>query len=472
MALELKLYPYQKRAMLSPADELLVGGSAGPGKSYFLRAASIIWALDCPGIQIFLFRRLYKELLPNHIYGDNKYMMMLKEMMDAGDVEFNKSEGVFSFWNNSRIQLCHAQYPDDVLIYLGAEFNVLLIDEATQFLEKMIRFLRSRVRLGSLNIPEKWRGRLPKIVYGTNPGGPSHQYFKSGFVDHGPGKLHRAPEEDGGMLREFVPALYTDNVVMMKNDPTYASRLKGIGDPKLVEAYLKGSWEIATDGVFAPYWQPSVHIVDHVDIPASWRIDRGYDHGTSAPAGALYFAESNGEAVVMDGQTRHLPPRSLIIIGEKYFANEKYEGLNYTPGQIAEHLVRYEFAKKLRQRVKAGPADSAIFEAAPGYTSVAKKLADGGVQFIKADKSPGSRKRGVVFIKQMLQAAEERKPDQPHLYVHRSCSHLIRTLPNLPKSPDDADDVDSMSEDHLFDVARYRVLKAKQTAGFMSVGGT
>lgn len=471
MPLELKLYPYQKRAMLTPADEILVGGSAGPGKSFFLRAASIIWALDIPGIQIFLFRRLYKELLPNHIYGDNKYMMMLKEMLDNKDVEFNKSEGVFSFYNNSRIQLCHAQYPDDVLIYLGAEFNVLLIDEATQFQEKMIRFLRSRVRLGSLDVPGKWRGRLPKIIYGSNPGGVGHNYFKQGFVDHGPGKLHQAPEDDGGMLREYIPALYTDNVVMMKNDPTYANRLKGLGDAKLVEAYLKGSWDISADGMFSADWEPLTHVIDSITVPAGWRVDRGYDHGTSAPAGALYFAESNGEECIIDGQRRHLPPRSIVVIGECYFADEKYNGLNLTPGQIAERLVRYEFAAKLRQRARPGPADSSIFEAAPGFESVAKKLKAGGVEFIKADKTSGSRKRGALFVKQMLLAASERKPDQPHLYVARTCQHLIRTLPNLPKASDDPDDVDSMSEDHLFDVLRYRVLKAKNTASTVAVTG-
>lgn len=457
--------------MLSRADEILVGGSAGPGKSYFLRAAATIWALDVPGISIFLFRRLYKELLPNHIYGAGKFMEMYKEMMDAGDVEFNKSEGVFSFYNQSRIQLCHAQYPDDVMIYLGAEFNVLLIDEVTQFTEKMIRFLRSRVRLGSLDVGNKWRGKLPKAIYATNPGGVSHNYFKSGFVDHGPDKIHQAPEEDGGMYRQYIPALYTDNKVMMKNDPTYASRLKGLGDEKLVEAYLKGSWDISADGMFSDRWDPLVHCVDHVVIPASWRIDRGYDHGTSAPGAALYFAESNGEGVIMDGALRHLPARSLIIVGEKYFADEKFQGLNWTPTKYADELVRYEFQMKLRARCKAGPADTSIFEAAPGYESVAKKMSKAGVSFVKGDKTSGSRKRGVLFVKQMLDAARERRPDRPHLYVARNCIHTIRTLPNLPKSVDDPDDVDTTSEDHLFDVIRYRVLKAHATATTAVVSG-
>lgn len=471
MPLELKLYPYQKRAMITPANELLVGGSAGPGKSFFLRAAAIIWALEVPGIQIFLFRRLYKELLPNHIYGDNKFMRQLKEMLEAGDVEFNKSEGVFTFWNDSRIQLCHAQYPDDVNIYLGAEFNVLLVDEATQFLEQMIRFLRSRVRLGSLNVPQKWKGRLPKAIYASNPGGVGHNYFKQGWVDHGAGKLHQAPEEDGGMLREYIPALYTDNIVMMQNDPTYASRLKGLGDPKLVEAYLKGSWDISSDGMFAAEWDAQVHIVDQISIPASWRVDRGYDHGTSAPAGCLYFAESSGEEVIIDGVRRYLPARSLVVIGEVYFANEKFEGLNLTPSEIGSRLVKYEFAARLRNRVKAGPADSAIFEAAPGYESVAKKLTTAGVSFIKADKTAGSRKRGALFLKQMLNAAKARKPDEPHFYVVRTCKHTIRTLPNLPKATDDPDDVDSTSEDHLYDVIRYRVLRAKNVVGKSEVAG-
>jgi hypothetical protein len=464
MALDLKLYEYQKHAMLSKADEILVGGSAGPGKSYFLRACAIIWAIEVPGISIFLFRRLYKELMPNHVYGAGKFQEMFKEMSEAGDVDFNKSDGVYTFWNNSRIQLCHAQYPDDVKIYLGAEFNVLLIDEATQFEEKMIRFLRSRVRLGSLEVPPRWKGLLPKAIYATNPGGVGHQYFKSGFVDYGPRILHKAAPEDGEMLREYVPALYTDNKVLMKNDPSYAGRLKGLGDEKLVEAYLRGSWDLSSNGMFSAEWDARVHVIDNVIIPAGWRIDRGYDHGASAPAAACYFAESNGEQIVIDGVVRHPPPRSIIMIGEVYFADENYKGLNFTPSQIAERMVKYEFATKLRGRVRPGPADTSIFDAAPGYDSVATKLSRAGVDFVRADKSSGSRKRGALFLKQMLLAAKERRPDQPHFYVTKNCIHTVRTLPNLPRDIDDPDDVDTNAEDHIFDVVRYRVLKARNTA--------
>lgn len=457
--------------MMSEADELLVGGSAGPGKSYFLRAAATIWALDVPGISIFLFRRLYKELLPNHIYGAGKFMEMYKEMLDNKDVEFNRSEGVFTFYNSSRIQLCHAQYEHDVNIYLGAEFNVLLIDEATQFTEKMIRFLRSRVRLGSLNVPGKWKGKLPKAIYATNPGGVSHNYFKQGFVDHGPNIVHKAPDEDGGMKRAYIPALYTDNKVMMANDPSYAGRLKGLGDPKLVEAYLKGSWDVSSDGYFSAEWDPKMHVIDNITIPEGWKVDRGYDHGASAPAATLYFAESNGEETMIDGVKRVLPPRSIVIIGEIYHADDNHKGLNLTPSELAARMLKYEFLTKIRARVRPGPADSSIFESAPGYESVAKKMEQAGISFIKADKSPGSRKRGALFIKQMLIAAAQRKPDEPHLLIARRCVHTIRTLPNLPRDMDDPDDIDSTAEDHLFDVVRYRALKAKSVATKVKMSG-
>jgi hypothetical protein len=273
------------------------------------------------------------------------------------------------------------------------------------------------------------------------------------------------------MMREYVPALYTDNRIMMKNDPAYADRLAGMGDEKLVDAYLRGSWDLAVDGMFAETWQPAIHIIDQVHVPASWRIDRGFDYGSSAPAGALYFAESNGEEVIVDGVKKMLPPRSLIVISEVYFANEKYEGLNMTPESMADVLVKFEFSAKIRPRVRPGPADAAIFEAQPGFESISDKMERSGIHFTRSDKSGGSRKRGVQFIKQMLNAARVGSTVSPHLYVVRSCKHLIRTLPNLPKDPDDMDDVDSASEDHLFDVLRYRVLKAKSTAAKVAVKG-
>src|SRR5690606_29180279 len=126
-----------------------------------------------------------------------------------------------------RIQLAHAQYESDIYTHQGAQIGCLMVDEATHFTPAMIRFIRSRVRLGSLIVPPKWKHMFPRILYTANPGGVGHHYFKSNFVDIGDGHVFKAPEDEGGMLREYIPAKVGDNKVLLQSDPDYPDRLKG-----------------------------------------------------------------------------------------------------------------------------------------------------------------------------------------------------------------------------------------------------
>jgi hypothetical protein len=64
-AVNLSLHPKQQAAIYSTATEILFGGAAGPGKSHAIRVGAIIWASEIPGLQIYLFRRLYDDLIKN-----------------------------------------------------------------------------------------------------------------------------------------------------------------------------------------------------------------------------------------------------------------------------------------------------------------------------------------------------------------------------------------------------------------------
>jgi hypothetical protein len=468
-----RLYAKQMKVLTSPATEILYGGAAGGGKSYLMRVMAILICLEVQGAIVYIFRRLFKELLANHVYGVTGFLTILKPFIDDGLVIYNKSEQYILFTETgSRIFLAHCQHEDDVLSYLGADFHVLLIDEASQFTEKMLRFLRSRVRLGALNIPPKWKGLLPKILYGTNPRGPAHGYLKRGFVDISQGIDHiwQAEQDDGGMLRQFIPALYTDNLVQMQNDPGYLGRLRGLGSKDLTDAYEKGDWAVREDAIFGDIYDEAVHLIDPFAIPAEWPIDRGYDHGETAPASSLWFAETNGESVALpDGRLFSPPARSIIVINELYFATADEKGLKLDPGEMGRRIREYEIANAM-MRTRPGPADHSIFDAAPGYRSVADMMAP-HVKYVRADKTPGSRKRGVTYARQMLTNRAQRKAE-PWLCIFKTCVKLNAHMKNLPRDEEDPDDVSTLAVDHDWDVLKYRLLRAKAMARQIEVEGT
>jgi hypothetical protein len=466
-----KLYPSQKEALVTPANEILYGGALGGGKSYLARVASIIFSLEIPGLITYLFRRTFKEVLANHIYTPGGYLEMLKDMIEDGDVIFSKSDYSFTFYNGSRIQLAHSQYESDIYSHQGAQIGFLIVDEATHFAPTMIRFIRSRVRLGGMNVPEKWKGSFPRILYTANPGNVGHMYFKSNFVDHGSFKVFRAPEDEGSMRRIYIPAKLSDNKILLMNDPEYAQRVKGMGDSNLVKAMLEGDWESLSIGGFSDIWRSHLHVIDPFDIPHTWKIDRGYDYGYSAPAAALWFAESDGEEFLnAQGQACWVPKGTIFIINELYFANHKHEGIRLPASEQGKRIKQAEIEYGIHNRVKPGPADNSIFNKEEG-PSTADQMATSGITFSRSNKSQGSRITGVELFRGRLQAVHTQPMEQPGVFVFRNCFHTIRTVPNLQNDEAKPEDISTTGEDHIWDVIRYRILAAITKAGTMKVKG-
>lgn len=464
--MELRLHPRQTEAFLTPATEVLYGGAAGGGKSHLMRTAAIAWCTDIPGLQVYIFRRISDDLTKNHMEGPTGFPALLAEWEQAGHVKIRTSPTTIEFWNGAKIHLCHCQYEKDVTKYQGAEIHVLMPDELTHFTEKIYRYLRGRCRLGALQLPAKYKGLFPRIVAGSNPGGVGHNWVKSTFIDGAPPMaIVQQPKAEGGMRRQYIPAKLADNPTLTESDPDYIDRLEGLGNPALVRAMRDGDWDIVSGGMFDDLWDRDKHVLQPFEIPASWRIDRSFDWGSSKPFSVGWWAESDGtEATMADGSKRAFPRGTLFRVGEWYGWNGRpNEGLKMSDAGIADGIVKHQADMGIAQRVRPGPADSSIFDETNG-DSPAKIQERHKVRWEKADKSPGSRKRGWQLIRGRLQAARADRLEEPGLFVFNHCTQFIRTFPVLPRDDRDPDDIDTDAEDHIADETRYRVLASKPQA--------
>lgn len=466
-SLDLALHIRQSFAYESRATEILYGGAAGGGKSHLMRVAAIMWCATIPGLQVYIFRRLSDDLLKNHMEGPSGFPALLAEWMEAGYCKINWSRNFIEFWNGAKIHLCHCQYEKDVSKYQGAEIHVLMIDELTHFSETIYRYLRARCRIGGLNVPASLRGQFPRVVCGSNPGGIGHNWVKATFIDIAPPQTIVAmPKEDGGMLRQYIPAKLTDNPTLAENDPDYADRLSGLGSPELVRAMLDGDWNIVAGGALDDVWTPRA-VVPRFKVPHSWRVDRSFDWGSTHPFAVAWFAESDGTEATLEDGSKWCPPRgSLVMCHEWYGASGANTGVKMAPRDVGKGVIEREsslISGKWIANVKPGPADNQISAVSqPGTPTIADEMASAGVRWQASDKAPGTRKIGLELLRSRLREAGKDHPENPAIYFMDHCRSAIAQLPVLPRDTRNPDDVDTSAEDHMYDAIRYRVLAGKQ----------
>lgn len=441
-AIDLSLHPRQGAAFLSPATEILYGGAAGGGKSHLMRAAAIAWCAAIAGLQVYIFRRISDDLIKNHLEGPQGLRAMLAPWADERLVEI--VEGEIRFWNGSKIYLCHCKDPKDVYKYQGSEIHVLLIDELTHFLGEMYRFLRSRVRMVGLAVPDQYAGMFPRILTGSNPGNVGHHWVKAAFIDGVmPMAMRQMDDAEGGMLRQYIPAKLEDNPSMAANDPNYRARLRGLGHPALVKAMEDGDWNVLL-GAFFPEWSTERHVVAPFLPPKTWTVFASFDWGSARPFSVGWYCIANGDPLP-DGRIYR---RGAMIKFREWYGME--DGSPNVGLRMHAELVGDGIKTRERDLEAAGikvayrVADPACFRE-DGGPSIAERMA---CNFMPADNS---RMAGW----DQLRARLEGEDGNPMLLITANCVHTIRTLPAVQGDTVKVDDVDTDGEDHAADETRY-----------------
>lgn len=323
--------------------------------------------------------------------------------------------------------------------------------------------------------------RIPLEVFSTtNPNGSGHNWVKMRFI---------TPAKNGEVVKTEVPVFnpqtqkddvvvrtqvaifgsYRENIYL---PPEYVAELEQIKDPNLRAAWLMGSWDVNAGGAFDDVWNSDIHVLPRFAVPEGWRVDRGFDWGSSHPFSVGWFAEANGEETTLpDGRT-FCPPRGTLIQIAEWYGTSKggvgtNKGLKLSAPDIAEGVRDKEITLMANEWIidqpSPGPADNQIRDVREtDVDTIEKKMADKGVRWTKSDKSKGSRKNGFQLLRDRLEAAT--KGEGPAIYFMTNCVASITLIPSLPRDEDELDDVDTDAEDHAYDMVRYRVLAGNNRA--------
>lgn len=442
MTFQINLEPKQSEAFLSDATEILYGGAAGGGKSYYLRISAIRWCSEIPGIQVYLFRRTLPDLRDNHLRGPTSFFVLLADGIESKRVKYRAQENEFEFSNGSMLHLCYCDSENDVEKYRGAEIHVLLMDELTHFTEYQYRFLRSRVRRAGLGVQECYRKRIPRIECGSNPGSVGHAWVKRTFIHPKPAmeKWKTEPGE-GGMLRQFIPAKLSDNPHLTKDDPEYANRLRGLGADNLVRAMLDGDWDIVAGQAFEKL-RKEVHGIEPFLPPDDWAVFGSMDWGSTRPFSVGLWTVSNGNPL-RDGRT--FRRGSMIRYNEWYGWNgTPNEGLRMEVAEVAQGIVK----KLSGRRPEYIIADPSMWKV-DGGPSHAETMLKYGVVLRKADNS---RIAGYLEVRNRIAGDVE----GPMMYATTNCHDgFWRTMPDIIMDRLHPEDIDTDQEDHVVDEVRY-----------------
>ena len=474
----------QELALSCPANELLLEGTRGPGKSEIQLAIFRKWVGQGFGSHWrgIIFDRAYKNLDDLVI----KSKRFFGSLGDGAEWKASNKEYKWVWPTGEELLFRQLRTKDDYQNFHGQEYPYIGWNELTKYPDdSLYEDMLSCNRSSFIPLPGSGVPNIPlRVVSTTNPLGVGHNWVKSRFIDRAaPGELQTIWKEvfnPKTQKREPIKRTlcrlfcsYKENIYLT---PEYMVFLESIKDENKRRAWLYGDWDITSGGALDDVWS-SANVVPRFKIPSTWRVDRSFDWGSSHPFSVGWWAEANGEEIVLPSGSRWAPVKgSLFRIYELYGAEDleggANRGLRAPPVRVAEEIVVIE--KRLKELgwinsfVQPGPADNQISEVRDVNTpTIADEFRKLGIIWGRSDKSKGSRKIGLELTRQMVDNAKT--GERPGLYVMQNCKAALKLLPTVPRDEDDPDDVDTDSPDHIYDDTRYRVLSSTFRPGILEI---
>jgi len=289
----------------------------------------------------------------------------------------------------------------------------------------------------------------------SNPGNIGHAWVKEDFVDIGLYMQIHYKEIYSEVLREYktvsiqyIPALATENPHITKD---YIFELEQKPD-KLRRALLNGDWDAFEGQVFTEFinlWADRIHwtdvdrknyaarkwthVIDPFEIPLSWPRYMSFDHGYSSPFSIGWWA---------------VDPKGRVYRYREWYGTHK------TPRELAEGILERETEEIMNNIHVTRIADPSIGDKSRGESIEIQMqpVSEKGIKGVYFDMGDNDRIAGKMQVHERLRFDSE---GYPMLYLFRTCTDWIRTVPSLPYSATKVEDVNTDAEDHAYDETRY-----------------
>lgn len=397
-----KPQPKQREFMLATAKYVGFGGARGGGKSWAVDEKAKRLAIKWAGIKILILRRTYSDLRDNHI-------LPLQSQIPTSVAVYRETDKAFTFFNGSRIMFSYFDTAGDALQFQGKEYDIIFMEEATQFPETVYTTLKACLR-GANNFPKR-------MYFTCNPDGIGFLWVKRLFIT----REYRDGEDPNDYV--FIQSLVDDNEILMKMNPDYVKQLDSLPEG-VRERWRYGSWDVA-EGQYFPEFRRDVHVCDPFPIDPNWRRYISIDYGLDMLAAYWWAVTDTGECIAY----KELCESDLPISEAARKINE------YTDENVYAVLAPPDLWGRSQE---TGKCKADLFREAG----------------LILTRSSNNREAGWLAVKELL---KHDKDHPPRMRIFRNCRELIRCFPELLRDPKHP--TDTLNEPHEIthspDSARY-----------------
>lgn len=472
MSFDRSLYapsPWSGKFHQTTCDEVLGGGSAGPGKSLTLLWDPIVTQAVVEHAR--MTGQFLEQLPPwlaelcrkhpirhgeseGHALSMRRTMPQLRETIDRSmrmfpkfdpGAQFSKEHHRWTFSSGYKYTFGHCRQESDYEDYLSNQYTWLGLDEAGQFTLKQFEELDARVRSADPVLRPLMRTRLMS--------NPTPGWLKERFVTPHPEgntilKFKVVDPETGETrikTRLFLPAKLDDNP-----DKGFVAdyKFKLLSKPAHIRArYLYGDWDSAEGGYFEDDWNPGVHVINPFKIPRDWPKFRAMDWGFKSPGTIGWFALDPDENLYLFYEFNFKLMRD-IDVAKKVVEIEKKFGF-WNQRERKSRLTGVADTQLWEERGDSGKSKAAVF-------------AGEGVFWQPADKA--SLMRNCERIVERLRDYDATKP--PGLMIFRDCRKTREMFAGIGIDETDSTVVDKKSPlKHWADCIAYACARASRGRG-------